>query len=100
MDEIKNKNVKKWILGGIAAIVVIGLAICFVIAYNNTKVSNNQTNTIATNDSNSSSTTLNTNTNANANANSSSATTKSDSKNLNITAGGSYDLSGEYEVLQ
>jgi hypothetical protein len=99
MDEIKNKNVKRLILGVITTIVLIGLVICFVIAYNNTKVSNNQTNTIATNDSNSSSTTLNTNTNANANANSSSATTKSDSKNLNITAGGSYDLSGEYESI-
>ena len=39
MEETKNKNVKKIVLGIILAGVIIGLITCFVIAYNNTKAS-------------------------------------------------------------
>ena len=84
MEENKNKNVKMIIIGVITAVVIIGVVVCFVIAYNNIKTSSNQTNTTTTNGSNSSS---------------SSKTTTSNSKNLNITSGGSYDLSGEYESV-
>jgi len=88
MEENKNKNVKMIIIGVITAVVIIGVVVCFVIAYNNIKTSSNQTNTITTNsDSNTS----------NKNSSSSSKTTTSNLKNMNITSGGSYDLSGEYE---
>ena len=92
MEEQKNKNVKRIILGVIIAGAIIGLAVCFVIAYNDTKVSNNKTNTIDTN------TLVNDTTSSNAtNSTSTTNTTNtSDSKNLNITKGGNYDLSGEY----
>ena len=39
MDETNNKNVKKLILCVISVLLFIGLTICFVIAYNNTKSS-------------------------------------------------------------
>ena len=93
MDEIKNKNVKRLILGVITTIVLIGLVICFVIAYNKTEKSNSQTNTTFTKSGDNTTTTT---TSSNSSA---STTTKSDSKNLNITDGGSYDLSGEYESI-
>ena len=86
MEEKNNKNAKKIIIGIIVIGVIVGLAICFIVAYNNTKVSNNQTNTITTNISDKT-------------ESSSSKTTKSDDKNLNITSGGNYDLSGEYESI-
>ena len=86
MEEKNKKNVKKIIIGIIVIGVIVGLAICFIVAYNNTKVSNNQTNTITTNISDKT-------------ESSSSKTTKSDDKNLNITSGGNYDLSGEYESI-
>lgn len=77
----ENKNVKKKTLIIMVIGVIIGLVICFVIAYNNVKLSENQNN--------------------NDNSNNSKALTssKSDSKNMNITSGGSYDLSGEYESV-
>ena len=87
MDETNNKNVKKLILCVISVLLFIGLTICFVIAYNNTKSSDATTNNEVTNNK------------SNTNINTSSSSNKSDSKNLNITAGGSYDLSGEYESI-
>ena len=39
MDELKNKNIKKIFLGIIIIGVIVGLAMCFIIAYNNTKES-------------------------------------------------------------
>ena len=93
MDEIKNKNVKRLILGVITTIVLIGLVICFVIAYNKTEKSNSQTNTTFTKSGDNTTTTT---TSSNSSA---STTNTSNSKNLNITAGGNYDLSGEYESI-
>ena len=90
----ETKNIKKIIVGIIAIGVIIGFITCFAIAYNNTKVSNKQTNTAVTNNNTSSSeVTISTNTSSNG------SISKSDSKNLNITEGGSYDLSGEYESI-
>ena len=88
MENTKNKNVKEIIIGIIAFAVIISLAICFGIAYNNTKLTNNQTNTISESTSNNSKTT-----------NTTSSAVTSNSKNMKITAGGNYDLSGEYESI-
>ena len=92
MEETKNKNVKKIILGAVAVVVIAGLAVCFVFAYNNVKLDSNQSNTITTNISDSIDTSSKT-------TSSSSVTETSNSKSLNITKGGTYDLSGEYEGI-
>ena len=83
MDDNKNKNVKNIILAIIGAGVILGLTICFIIAFNNT----NQTNTSNIN-------------NVSSNiANSNTSTSTSNSKNMKITSGGNYDLTGEYESV-
>lgn len=93
MENGKNKNVKRVILCVIVTIVVIGLIICFAIAYNNIKTSNNQVDTTNTSKNvTSEKTTSN-------NESSSKVTKQSDENNLSITEGGSYDLSAEYESI-
>ena len=92
MEETKNKNVKKIILGIVAVVVIAGLAGCFVFAYNKVKLDSSQSNTITTNTSDSINTSSKT-------TSSSSVTETSNSKILNITKGGTYDLSGEYEGI-
>ena len=51
MDEIKNKSAKKWLAYIIIVGVIVMFTICFVISYNNIKISKNQTNTIIENTS-------------------------------------------------
>ena len=92
MEETKNKNVKKIILGIVAVVVIAGLAGCFVFAYNKVKLDSSQSNTITTNTSDSINTSSKT-------TSSSSVEEASNSKILNITKGGTYDLSGEYEEI-
>lgn len=102
MEENKNKNSKKIILVIIIIGAIIGLAICFVIAYNNTNISNSQANTIVVNNSNAKSTTAISNTSKNTEnktENSNSTESTSNAKTLNITAKGEYDLTGEYESI-
>lgn len=92
MEETKNKNVKKIILGVVAVVVIAGLAVCFMFAYNKIKLESSQSNTITTNTSDSSNISSET-------TDSSNIAEASNSKNLNITKGGTYDLSGEYEGI-
>ena len=88
-EKNKNKNVKKIIIGIIAVGVITGVVVCFVIAYNNTKATNNQTNAIESNSTNSS------NVSSKSSSSSISANT-SNANTMNITSGGNYDLTGEY----
>ena len=92
MEETKNKNVKKIILGVVAVVVIAGLAVCFVFAYNNVKLDGSQSNVITTNTSDSSNISSETTSSSNVEE-------ASNSKKLNITKGGTYDLSGEYEGI-
>ena len=80
MDEIKNKSAKKWLAYIIIVGVIVMFTICFVISYNNIKISKNQTNTIIENTSDN-------------------KIVANDSKNVNITSGGNYNLSGIYENI-
>ena len=91
MEEKKNKNLKKIIIGIIATVVMTGILVCFAIAYNNIK-NNNQSNTTISNNSS----------NASMENKGTTAKTSSNTENskvVNITSGGSYDLSGEYESI-
>lgn len=81
MNEMKNKNMKKKLFWIGLALALICLIICFIVAYSNVK--NGNTSSAGKN-------TL---------VNSSFLSSKSDSKNISITEGGSYDLSGEYESI-
>ena len=90
MNDEKKLNKKQLILGFIGIIIIIALIICFVIAYNNTKISNSE----------------NTKNNSVENAKISNSTEENSTtiketndKNISITVGGSYDLSGSYESI-
>ena len=76
MDMAENKKTKKIIIGIIIAFVVIALTTCFIVAYKNVKTSDSNGN------KNSGSTSL-------------SLSGSKDEEGLNITSGGSYDLSGK-----
>ena len=102
---------KKRILYGVCAVsVIIGLTICFVIAYNITKKSEGETTTSNTSTSTTSKLDSIKTTNETEEETSKSETeveeqvsTESvaltDSKTVNITSGGTYDLSGSYESV-
>ena len=86
MDENNKQNLKKVIFGIIIVGIIGGITIGFVIAYNNVKISNDlQTDK---------------NTNSQKNVpNTSSSVDVQNSKNVNITKGGTYNLSGSYETI-
>ena len=103
-------NIKKIIYGILAVAVLAGVATCFIMAYNNIKTTNSESNTANTSTSTTSKLdSIKTTNEANETTSESKteieeeASTESialtDSKTVNITSGGTYDLSGSYESV-
>ena len=113
MNENKKTNLKQLFLAFGGAICVAVIVICFLIAMNNTKTSttniaNTNTSSITsstyTTDSNTSRASSNTENENSSETNISitnyeTSTNLTDSKNISITNGGSYNLSGSYESI-
>ena len=93
MEEKNHKNIYKIILIIVAVCAILGASYYSIITYQNTKKSTNQSNTTISkkvdeeDDEEEEEETA------------SRINRKSDEKNLNITSGGSYDLSGTYESV-
>ncbi|MBR3255760.1 MAG: carbohydrate-binding domain-containing protein [Clostridia bacterium] len=91
IDEKKSKN-QKIIIGVFFAIFIIAVVVGFVLAFSN----KNNTNE---NSSTGSQTTASATSKNNTSSSTTSSTTVDSTKNLSITNGGSYDLSGSYESI-
>ena len=103
MDENKKSNLRSLILGIVGGGVAIGVIAGFVVAYNSSK---NKTDVVSTTNTSSVSyvteNTGNTSISAKSDDISSTSTTSTNvdnTKNVNITAGGTYNLSGSYESI-
>lgn len=98
MNEIKKENSKKIFLGICIGCIIVGLIVCFGLAYNNIKTNNNAENN-KTSVVESSNTNLSSSTNSNLDSSSNSSSKTISDKSVTITNGGSYDLSGSYESI-
>ena len=87
------KSVKNIIIGIIGGGVILSLLVCFIVAYNNTKISDNKAIVTKENSEN------NVNNSDNVTNLNNKVSTTLDSKNSKITSDGTYDLSGEYESI-